>query len=81
MSALEETLESWERAFDPDYRALLAGPEKLPSYTVKASERAAMHKASLDFLAHLHANFASRPFRAPRARPKEQPVLRMMPRT
>lgn len=81
MSALDETLESWERAFDPDYRALLAGRDKLPSYTVKASERASMHGASLAFLAHLHANFASRPFRTPRARPKEQPVLRMMPRT
>lgn len=81
MTALEETLESWEGSFDAGYHELLAGPDELPSCKVTAGQRATMHEASLAFLAHVRQNFGRRPFRKPRACPKEQPVLRMMPRT
>lgn len=84
MPALEETLESWSRAFSdrtmpPSFDDLLAGGE-LPSYKVSPAERDAMRRASLAFLAHIHENFGSRTFRKPVRRPKPEPVLRAMPR-
>ena len=86
MGALEEALESWERAFDdvtepPSCRELVSGPEPLPSYKVSPAERAAIRDASLAFLAHVQQNFGKRPFRKPVRRPREAPVLRAMPRT
>jgi len=84
--ALEEALESWTRAFDdttepPSFRELVSGPEPLPSYKISPAERGTMRDASLAFLAHVRQNFGKRPFRKPVRRPKEQPVLRAMPRT
>ena len=85
-SALEDALEKWERAFDdatepPTFRELVSGSMPLPSYKISAEERAAMRDASLAFLAHMRQNFGKRPFRKPVRRPREQPVLRAMPRT
>lgn len=85
-SALEEALEKWEGAFDdatepPTFRDLLSGPQPLPSYKISPAERATMRDASLAFLAHVRENFDKRPFRKPARRPKEQPVLRAMPKT
>ena len=79
MTALESSLEEWERGFD-ETRPLLEGPEPLPSYKVSAAERAAMRDASLAFLRHVRENFAARTFRNPAKRPRTEPVLRVMPR-
>ena len=85
MSSLEGALESWERAFDdvtepPSVGELVSGPDPLPSYKVAPAERAAMSAASIAFLEHVRANFASQPFRRPKKRPRPEPVLRAMPR-
>jgi hypothetical protein len=79
MSALEEALESWERAFEHGSRALVEGTEPLPSYKVSAAERAEMSRASLAFLQHVRENFKSKPFRSPKKTPRKPPVLRVMP--
>ena len=85
-SALEDALEKWQEAFDdateaPTFRELVSGPLPLPSYKISAEERAAVRDTSLAFLAHVRENFGKRPFRKPVRRPREQPVLRAMPRT
>jgi predicted acylesterase/phospholipase RssA len=85
MSSLEGALESWERAFDdvtepPSVRELVSGPDPLPSYKVSPVERAAMSEASVAFLEHVRASFASQPFRKPKKRPRPEAVLRAMPR-
>jgi hypothetical protein len=84
MPALEEALESWNRAFndrtaEPSFDDVLRDGA-LPSYKVSASERAAMRDSSLAFLAHIQANFGTRPFRKPAKRPRPHPALRAMPR-
>jgi len=79
MGALEETLERWERGYG-ETRELVEGSDPLPSYKVSAAERAAMSAASRAFLEHVRTNFRTRPFRAPKKRPRTEPVLRVMPR-
>jgi predicted acylesterase/phospholipase RssA len=79
MTALETSLEQWERAFD-ETRPLLEGSEPLPSYKVSTAQRTAMRDASLAFLRQVRENFSSRPFRSPAKRPRTEPVLRVMPR-
>ena len=85
MPAVEEALDSWSRAFGdrtaaPSFEELLAADTPLPSYKVPSAERAAMHDASLAFLAHIQGTFGTRPFRKPAKRPRPEPVLRAMPR-
>jgi predicted acylesterase/phospholipase RssA len=85
MPALEEALESWSKAFGdrvapPSFEELLASNTPLPSYRVASVQRAAMHEASLQFLAHIGANFGTRPFRKAAKRPRPEPELRAMPR-
>lgn len=82
MPALEEALNDWAAAFPdrtepPSFDDLLSGAVPLPSYKVPSAQRAAMHRASLAFLKHIHANFGS--FR-PARRPRPEPELRAMPR-
>ena len=84
--ALEEALKQWERAFDdttepPTFRQFACGAAPLSLYKISASERAAMCDASLAFLAHVRNTSGNRPFGKPVRRPREQPVLRAMPRT
>jgi predicted acylesterase/phospholipase RssA len=85
MPALEEAIESWSKAFGdrvapPSFEELLAADTTLPSYRVSSVQRAAMHDASLAFLAHISGNFGTSPFRRPAKRPRPEPVLRAMPR-
>jgi predicted acylesterase/phospholipase RssA len=79
MGALEETLERWEGGYE-ETRVLVEGEDPLPSYRISPAERHSIRNATATFLAHVRTNFASRPFRTPRKRPRGMPVLRVMPR-
>jgi len=77
MSALEDALERWERAFDEE---LVAGTAPLPSYRISVEQRASVRKTSLAFLEHVRQNFGSRTFRELAKRPRPMPAIRAMPR-
>ena len=79
--ALENCVAAWEDAESSrSYEAMLAGELAQPSYRVNAAERERMYATARSFFEHVRDDFAGNPFRAPRRRPRVQPVLRAMPR-